>query len=42
MEWGGGRSRLGEPIDLGVGLAIEAKIGSRVERGELAGKSIFQ
>jgi len=41
MEWGGGRSRLGEPIDLGVGLAIEAKIGSRVERGEPLVRAFF-
>ncbi len=41
MEWGGGRSRLGEPIDLGVGLAIEAKLGSRVERGEPLVRAFF-
>jgi pyrimidine-nucleoside phosphorylase len=41
MEWGGGRSRLGESIDLGVGLAIEAKIGSRIERGEPLVRAFF-
>jgi pyrimidine-nucleoside phosphorylase len=41
MEWGGGRSRLGESIDPGVGLALDAKIGSRVERGEPLVRAFF-
>src|SRR5262249_33235561 len=34
MEWGGGRERLGESIDLGVGLGLEARTGDRAESGQ--------
>ncbi len=33
MDWGGGRSRLKDAIDLSVGLQIHAKLGDRVSRG---------
>jgi pyrimidine-nucleoside phosphorylase len=31
---GAGRERKGDPIDLAVGVALEAKVGDRVERGQ--------
>jgi pyrimidine-nucleoside phosphorylase len=34
MDWGGGRSRLEDPIDYGVGLYIHAKLGDRVKVGD--------
>jgi pyrimidine-nucleoside phosphorylase/thymidine phosphorylase len=33
MDWGGGRARLEDKIDYGVGLRLHAKIGDRVESG---------
>jgi pyrimidine-nucleoside phosphorylase/thymidine phosphorylase len=33
MDWGGGRRRLGDPIDHSVGFEIHAKPGDRVETG---------
>lgn len=33
MEWGGGRSRLEDEIDYGVGLYLHAKLGDRVNIG---------
>jgi pyrimidine-nucleoside phosphorylase len=33
MDWGGGRRRLGDAIDYGVGLYIHAKLGDFVEAG---------
>jgi pyrimidine-nucleoside phosphorylase len=34
QEWGGGRLRLEDKIDYGVGLEIHAKLGQRVQAGE--------
>lgn len=34
MDWGGGRSRLGERIDYGVGLQIHVKLGQMVAVGD--------
>ena len=34
QEWGGGRVRLEDKIDYGVGLQIHAKLGDEVEKGE--------
>lgn len=34
MEWGGGRRRLEDKIDYGVGLYIHAKLGDEVKAGE--------
>ncbi|HKX26456.1 MAG TPA: thymidine phosphorylase [Blastocatellia bacterium] len=34
MDWGGGRRRLEDSIDHGVGLRIHAKLGDRVEAGD--------
>lgn len=34
MEWGGGRSKLGDPIDYGVGLRVHAKLGDRIAVGD--------
>ena len=35
MDWGGGRLRLEDEIDLSVGLEVHAKIGDKVQRGEV-------
>jgi len=35
LRLGGGRERKGEPIDLGVGVFLEKKIGDRVRKGEV-------
>jgi len=35
MDWGGGRLRLEDPIDLSVGLHIHAKIGDSVKKGDV-------
>ena len=34
MDWGGGRKRLGDPIDYGVGLEIQARLGQEVAVGD--------
>ena len=34
MDWGGGRQKLGDPIDAAVGLHLHAKLGDRVNAGE--------
>jgi thymidine phosphorylase len=34
MLLGAGRERKGDPIDLGVGIVLQAKIGDRVWRGQ--------
>ncbi len=34
MLLGGGRSKKGEPVDHGVGIVLQAKIGDRVEKGQ--------
>ncbi|MFN7270515.1 MAG: thymidine phosphorylase [bacterium] len=34
MDWGGGRKRLGDPIDYGVGLEIQARLGHEVAVGD--------
>lgn len=34
MEWGGGRQKLEDPIDYGVGLYLHAKLGDRVNVGD--------
>ena len=34
MDWGGGRLRLGDRIDYGVGLYVHAKLGDRVKTGD--------
>jgi thymidine phosphorylase len=31
---GAGRARKGDPIDLSVGIVLEAKVGERVEQGQ--------
>ncbi len=34
MDWGGGRQKLGDPIDYAVGLYMHAKLGDRVNIGD--------
>jgi pyrimidine-nucleoside phosphorylase len=41
MEWGGGRSRLEDRIDYGVGLYLHAKLGDRVNVGDPLVKAYF-
>lgn len=41
MDWGGGRRRLEDSIDYGVGLCIHAKIGDRINMGDPIATAYF-
>jgi pyrimidine-nucleoside phosphorylase len=41
MDWGGGRKKLKDPIDLSIGLEIHAKLGNRVSRGDVLVTAFF-
>lgn len=41
MDWGGGRRRLEDKIDYAVGLRLHAKIGARVDAGDLLATAYY-
>jgi pyrimidine-nucleoside phosphorylase len=41
MDWGGGRRRLEDKIDYAVGLRLHAKIGDRVNAGDLLATAYY-